>query len=133
MDPNEPRAVADETLDRYMERTSNAHAAALDDPLYAAQLRWMRTALSLADQAMEHEGIPEDTRRRVASAVVFGSFDEDEAVQRIEDHAARVRQMEQMPSRLVLDGACERIRDFGRNTGDPQTARAYERVARGER
>jgi hypothetical protein len=102
MDPNEPRDIPDETLDRYMERTSNAHAAALDDPLYAAQLRWSRMALSLADQAMEHEGIPEDTRRRVAAAVVFGSFDEDEAVQRIEDHAAQVRQMEQMPSRLVL-------------------------------
>lgn len=97
MNPNEPRAVADETLDHYMERTSSARVAALDDPLYAAHLTWTRMALSLADQAMEHEGIPEATRRRVVRAIVFGSFDEDEAVRRIEDQAARIRKMELMP------------------------------------
>jgi hypothetical protein len=75
-----------------------------------------RDALDAAVDAA-FPGLPADmtmdeARRRVAKAL-------EAAFPRIE--------------RAVLDGACERIRDFGRDTGDPQTARAYERTARGER
>lgn len=102
MDPNEPRDIPDETLARYVERTSGARAAALDDPLYAAELKWTRMALSLADQAMEHEGIPEETRRRVARAVVFGSFDEDEAIGRIQKWAAQIERLNRETPRLIV-------------------------------
>ncbi|MCW2899985.1 MAG: hypothetical protein JWO67_2250 [Streptosporangiaceae bacterium] len=102
MNPDEPRDIPDETLDRYMERTIGARTAALDDQLYAAQLHWTRMALSLADQAMEHEGISEDTRRRVATAVVFGSLDEDEAIGRIQKRAAQIERLNRETPRLIV-------------------------------
>lgn len=46
-----------------------------------------------------------------------------------------VEQQDQVLAQVAqkaIDEACERITDFGRATGDPQTARAYERCARGE-
>jgi hypothetical protein len=101
MNPDEPRPVADETLARYVNRVSGPREA-LDDPLYAAHLKWAQDMLRIADQAMEREGVPEDARRRVASAVMFGGFDEDEAVRRIKEHAEQVEMLKREYGRLVV-------------------------------
>jgi hypothetical protein len=49
---------------RYL-ATPCATDSALNDPMYAAHVAWLRGALQVADGAMQAEGVSEEARERI--------------------------------------------------------------------
>ncbi len=99
-DPTEPhdpitdRATSvnvDRLIRDHMRRDPNAEEAFLRDPVYSAQLRFLRSMLRLVDEVMNHEGVPAPVRLRVVRAVLYGSPDGADAIVRINDRAAAVQ------------------------------------------
>lgn len=101
----------DRLVDDHMRRDPNARQAYYHDALYSAQIRFLRGMLRLADEVMEHEGVPERVRERVVRCVIYGTPDGADAVIRIDEHAARTAAARAgVPLDDVLRGAPEPLR-----------------------
>ncbi|WP_329214827.1 hypothetical protein OG352_05280 [Streptomyces sp. NBC_01485] len=63
----------DALLRAYIGRRLLAREAHLEDPLYHAQLEWLRQMLTVLRQAMDSEQVPPHVRDRVVHRVLYGS------------------------------------------------------------
>ncbi len=93
-DPITDRATSirvDRLIADHLRRDPNAEHAFLHDPVYSAQIKFLRSMLRLVDEVMNHEGVPAPTRLRVVRAVLYGSPDGADAIVRIRDRAAVVQ------------------------------------------
>jgi hypothetical protein len=79
-----------EAVGRYRNRFPDTAFALHHDPMTAAMFRMLERALVQADMAMQDEGLDHDQRRRVVSAALYGSVDEDEAASRMADRREKV-------------------------------------------
>lgn len=123
-DPLTDRATSvnvDRLVRDHMRRDPNAEHAFLNDPVYSAQVRFLRSMLRLVDEVLNHEGVPAPVRMRVVRAVLYGSPDGADAIVRINDREAAALQLARVagppgvplndvPLNDVLRGAPEPLR-----------------------
>lgn len=89
-------------VDDLLSRLANADWARAyqNDAAFHLQTHVIRTVLAAALRAMEHEGVPEETRLRVARAVVTGTPDADDAesaLARVDEHRKLAIELSQRP------------------------------------
>ena len=88
--PESPRV--DAAVGRYLSQTLRSREALNQDGQYHLQVQWLRETLARAEQAMAAEGIPNDVRDRVIHRVLYGSLDEQAAIDRVAAHRAAAEQ-----------------------------------------
>jgi CHASE3 domain sensor protein len=71
-----------EAVQRWLQRFPDTAAAVMTDPVSAQTLKILENSLVQADMAMQDEGIDFTVRRRIISAALYGSIDEEGAVAR---------------------------------------------------
>jgi len=76
------RTDVDRLMSRYLNGVADADKAYATDPMYHAQVAWMRRTFTALDLVMEDEGIPEDVRLRVIRTLIYGAPSEAEALER---------------------------------------------------
>jgi len=94
--------IVRDVIERYEQRMPGAGHARQQDAQYAHQWRWMQSMLTVADMAMEDEGVPEDVRARVIRTVVYGGPDVADAELRMELNEAAVKRLAEQPPWLVV-------------------------------
>jgi hypothetical protein len=71
-------------LRTYLGRQLLARELAAQDPLYNAQLEWLRQMLTAMAEAMEAEHVPPDVQERIVHRTLYGCApDDDEAIARL--------------------------------------------------
>ena len=95
-------SIVQHAIDRYESRMPNAREARLTDPHYAYQAQVLRETLEIADMAMEDEGIPESSRRRVVSTILYGGPSEADAILREHQQAQFRRAMFATPPSMTF-------------------------------
>lgn len=88
-----PEDPVREAVDRYIDRFPEVREAVHTDPVTAALFKHIRRCLVQADVAMQDEGLPAVQRRRVITAALYGSVDEDAAVARRAEHDTKHREL----------------------------------------
>lgn len=86
--------TVDEIVDKYVRRMFGAGDAYRNDPLYHAQVKWLRRMLCVVDMAMDDEGVASDVRERVLRVTLYGSAGHpDEALDRVAERAQLAERM----------------------------------------
>lgn len=86
--------------ERWSRRIPGADRIRLSDPIAHFQTHYIDTMLTLADMAMEDEGIPEETRQRVIRTVVYGSPNPADVELRIAQHEENMARILNAPPLL---------------------------------
>lgn len=87
-------SLADDVLSAYFERYGVAEKAYQLDPWTHAHIKWLNRTIAMMDIAMDDEGIPEETRRRVLRTVVYGSADDPQvALDRMADQEEKIKSL----------------------------------------
>ena len=88
----------DELIDHYMRQLGpDVRAAYLNDPMYHAQVKWMRNLLRSMEIAMEGEDVEYPTRLRILRATLYQSLpDTGAALERMREQRVRTEQLAAM-------------------------------------
>lgn len=116
----------DEIVHRYLSRMPGAREAYHHDPAYHSQIKFMRSVFIGVDMAMEDEGVPVETRRRVLRSVMFGApepgHDDPGLVlphERLDDSIERIRIFSESDKQRLED----QLREFEERERSTKTER----------
>jgi hypothetical protein len=104
-----------QAIARYRQTFFGEDVVLMTDPIAASLFKVLERALLQADIAMSDEGLSPEQRRRVATAALFGSVDEEAAV-------LRQREMEELKQEWLRhpDVAPYRIAEHLGGEGEPR-------------
>lgn len=87
--------LVDQEIHRFHDQMASegTYLAFSHDPVYAAEWHRFRHLLILMDSAMDDAGLMGDTRRGIIRHVLFGSPNEADAIQRLQDTETALKQL----------------------------------------
>lgn len=95
--------IVRDAIDRYERRMPGARAAANTDPIQHHLTTWMHRMLDLVDMVLEDEGIPEETRRKVAQCILYGSPNQADAEMRQHQNEMLAEHLRNRAPSIVLE------------------------------